>query len=399
MWGLAIVGGVAAIVGLDLTVMSLLSRHELGRQLFVFDPHIGPLHRPHVDRTVPWPEASGGSVRFRTDALGLREDRSAAPPRAVRRVLVFGDSHTDGVVSNAASFPNIAEARLEARGRSVHVDNAGVGYFSLYQQLLLFRRLLDLRPEGAVFTLYTGNDWYEILRSPTGAYLEERGGAILERPPAIWTGWAFRLRAHSLIGRGAVTLWRRWLGSPDAALLRDAARVSAPVLWQSLTQARYFTQQPEEFQRADRLHRYVVQQILDTATERGVAVLFVLLPTKIQVEPGADREAIALLERRLQLGRADRMDAAVRQAFTRIVEEQPAELLDPLDAFRAASRDSGELYWRRDYHLGERGHRLLGELLAARLEPLLEGAHAAGGRPPARNGGPGAGPWPSRRPW
>src|SRR5919205_2386365 len=83
-----------------------LQRHEI----------IGYEHRPAVDFAIPLAEHAGSSFRFRTNNLGLRRDRptSVARSAGTLRVLILGDSHTDGYVDNDETFSTMLEASLKA---------------------------------------------------------------------------------------------------------------------------------------------------------------------------------------------------------------------------------------------------------------------------------------------
>src|SRR5690606_18882269 len=84
---------------------------------------------PNLEVRVPWPEHPNGEYVMRTNALGMREDEEVDPCRPDLRILVTGDSHTDGICANSESFCNRLEARLAAEdgGRTVEALNAAAG--------------------------------------------------------------------------------------------------------------------------------------------------------------------------------------------------------------------------------------------------------------------------------
>jgi hypothetical protein len=100
---------------------------------------------------------------FRRWPLTPEEVRGLQQPAL--RILVTGDSHTDGVCNNSESFTNLLEAELSAAhpGEAIEALNAGKGAYSFYNYLGVLERLLPLRPDVFVVAVYGGNDFVESL--------------------------------------------------------------------------------------------------------------------------------------------------------------------------------------------------------------------------------------------
>src|SRR5262245_5827859 len=96
----------------------------------VYDPVAYVLEKPDSSSTWKWEEHRGGELTKRTNNLGFNEDQPTEIRKHGLRILVAGDSHTEGVVNNSESFCNVAERLLQqSLGRKdVEVLNAGVGY-------------------------------------------------------------------------------------------------------------------------------------------------------------------------------------------------------------------------------------------------------------------------------
>jgi hypothetical protein len=113
---------------------------------YVADATAGHLHRPNVNLEFAWPEHQKGKIIFRTNNLGFREDNDTAIKKADHtvRILVTSDSHTDGVVNNAESFPNLLEDKLNAGSISpgFEVINGGVGYYTFQNYAGFLRKHL-----------------------------------------------------------------------------------------------------------------------------------------------------------------------------------------------------------------------------------------------------------------
>lgn len=179
--------------------------------IYELDPQLGWRHAPNIERTLR--DETGRTIRYVTDARGLRDDPAAAPAAAgARRVLFVGDSFTDGSqVEVAELFP----ARVATLLDGVVTHNAGVGGYSTVQELLLLEQRLDeLRPDLVVLAIYE-NDFIDNLMPYFGGlgprpYLRVTADEVTlvrEPDPARFEPFlppapaAFWLYAHSAIYR------------------------------------------------------------------------------------------------------------------------------------------------------------------------------------------------------
>ncbi|HET9210102.1 MAG TPA: SGNH/GDSL hydrolase family protein, partial [Thermoanaerobaculia bacterium] len=142
----------------------------------------------------------GGKVavfgkRATLNRLGYRSpERPRVKPPGVRRVLLAGGSTTFDVLApdDAATWPRLLEARLQAGGGKVEVWNAGFpGWTSQENVIALAIRDLDLAPDLAV--LYQGiNDLQPAAHQPFDPQYEHghaelaRRALGLELPPPSW---------------------------------------------------------------------------------------------------------------------------------------------------------------------------------------------------------------------
>src|SRR5262245_26748556 len=78
----------------------------------IYDPVAYIVLRPDDDRTFDFPEYPGGKIRFRTNNMGFREDEPTTVEHDTYRILVSGDSHTEGVCANSESLANVLERLL-----------------------------------------------------------------------------------------------------------------------------------------------------------------------------------------------------------------------------------------------------------------------------------------------
>ena len=189
---------------------------------------------PGLERTIPFPDHPEGEFVLRTNDHGFRNDEDVSPVPPDHRVLVIGDSHTDGLCSNAEGFPHLLERALEARcAGTVEVLNASVSAYAFYNYLGVLDSWLELEPDVVVLSVYAGNDFLSLVRQalhfmgrevpPDPAYRDRYARFLSEAPP----------RSKSLLNQ-ALAQASRFAKSPEVAdfafavaceLTREIARV------------------------------------------------------------------------------------------------------------------------------------------------------------------------------
>lgn len=314
--------------------------------IFAFDPVVGFRPRRGVEQrfTVhPLHGApSGGGrdkIRRRSDNLSLIRAEDVVELAPGPRVLLVGDSHLMGVVSNADNASDLLEARLHADGfGGAAVYNGSCGFYNLFQDVLRMRSLRDaLRPDLYLLVVYLGNDWVE-LEDVSIPYLDD---ALAERPPD----------PHPPAETTSARI--SWLGLPEEHLF-----------WQGLNQACYLHLHPERFEPLAAKGRRSLELLRDLARDSGAGVLVTLLPSYDLVFP----ERVAALNPRAHEVQATDANGRLRARLLADAKELGLAAVDPLDAFRADGRED---LFATDYHIFLRGHALLAAQIAPALEALL----------------------------
>lgn len=308
---------------------------ESEKDYYVADPVAGFLHKPNARRSLFLSEREGGTFDLATNNLGFREDRDTAPKKAPGsyRILVTGDSHTDGVVANSESFANRLELRLAAADprRGFEVINGGVGYYGPFQYRRFYRRQAGLAPDLLVVNLFMGNDFIDACRE-----LEQVQGVQNPRPEAY-----------------------------GPRLATANGKIPGTVA-QGLNQVFYLTTFPPMVERSLDATAKQLIALRDEAREDGVPLLVLLLPARIDVDRGEvmsgrlaqgwqllgiGPESLAVQET-LRLGLVDRLRAAG---------------VSHLDFHPSFAADPAGLYWDFDEHLSVRGHDRMAAGLCVRL--------------------------------
>jgi hypothetical protein len=212
----------------------------------------------------------------------------------------------------------------------IEVLNAGIGGTGPHSALALLNKHADLAPDLFIATLFVGNDFAEALRHSdlvTGRVAKQRDAEYFAR-------------AHA------------------------AAQEQPVVMAQGFNQAYLFRYREGDADVALDVTLAVYLEIERVCRERGVELLVVVLPTKVDVDAD-DAETIEGLMAALDLSAADWESNA--DLARRFCDELTAAGIDCLDPSVAMAAEPRPLYWRADHHLNPTGHRLVAEAIRARV--------------------------------
>jgi GDSL-like Lipase/Acylhydrolase family len=335
---------------------------------FERDPLVGHVHRPNAAMTIKRPDHPAGTIEMRTNNLGLRSDHDTAPvkPPGRYRILVLGDSHTEGYCFNRETYPAILEALLRKRfpERDIEVLNAGVAYYSPQQDYLHAMQLLSLRPDLIVVGLYAGNDLLDQVRDAANVSI-----------PLLIDWWYLMLWQNSQLFRSLQGVFQKIQDRTDArpaeyaAALKRGSDVNGPAVWQALNQALYFHYFPAEMPAAEiRVQRALAA--LKRLCEGSCEVLAFVIPAKVSAEWDADATTLESLGRLMGLDPdALRLDALVAIDFARLAREAGLPALS-----LATPCPTTECYYKSDYHLNPDGNRLAASGLATWIAGTMQRA-------------------------
>ena len=372
-----------------------------GQEAYRSHPVLGYEHAPLVEMNVPVAEHANGAFRFRTNNLGLRRnsDTVAQKTSNLFRVLVLGDSQTDGYVDNEESFCQLLEQSLSTQlapfGQRAEVLNAGVVGYSPAQEFLWYQQHgTELEPDLVLVIFYTGNDVVE-LRDPSKPTVDPiRGEAI---PPAEedsprsvagpgrFTTPSFldNIQVIALV-RYAIQIgplakpWRR-LGLPGhlsevggfpVDKVIQVLRACHGCLWQNLRQAVYARRHPErsreDLRKVGDIFLRLNQDILGHGSRMAVTVL----PSRARVEPlWANPE----LNKAAALFGMEEFDFAFEEEVSSTLVSHLASVQIPAILLKEpliAATEIGPLYYNQDWHLTPLGHQIVANALEEALGDL-----------------------------
>lgn len=177
---------VAVSVLLGLGLLEAGVRMFLGDQMILFPRYHASAH--YGDYTIRrlrpnsrfWHTSADGSWEFRTNAQGFRADRDYAveKPEGRLRVLVLGDSHTEGFeVRQDSVFSAVAERYLKAQGLDAEVLNTGVSGFGTAEELVFLENEgFKYRPNVVVLGFF-GNDFNDNMKE--GLFVLDDGRPVV----------------------------------------------------------------------------------------------------------------------------------------------------------------------------------------------------------------------------
>jgi len=335
-------------------------------ELYQPDDVLGWRHRENVRTTI---NSGDGLVQFRTDENGYRIPWNAAPGSSASdlRVLILGDSFLEATAVEAEStIPELLAARLSnATGRTVRVDNTGVGGWDPNQYYMQAKRALAMAKYdlGLVF-LYVGND---LVNKGADRYPPRQPSQLrrFELPKSL--AWKELIRA-------VFYPLNDLLKTRSHLYLFFKTRLEAPLARLGLSDA-YF---PEYFELDKRNAPYwdattgVCAAIRREFAAHGVSVIYTVLPTAYQVDPKVFDAYLRSFRIRRETVDLDQPNELLASRFRR----ESLGFLAPLAEMRRRTTQGVQLYGAVDRHLNAAGQDAVATLLFPMAAAALKDAAA-----------------------
>jgi lysophospholipase L1-like esterase len=322
---------------------------RVARELFPIDVREQPWdelsymrHIPLRHDRVTMAEVPGGGWWMHTNALGMREDAEPLATKPDLRILVTGDSHTDGVCENHDSFPHVLQRELEQRhpGKTIEALNAGKGSFNFYNYLGQLEKFLDLKPDVFVVAVYGPNDFVEVLQPYHYFEGTDRGPGAAKYWPLV---------------EKAIAIDRAWLAQDGLSL-------------------KYFQQYPDEIAVALRAAEETATDVQELCEAHGIQPVFVYLPGLLDTyrrSGGKDPKLEGLADRLYAAIEISQEDAAVHDRMgDEFLAFLAARKIPTLDVRTVFAGKAKRFYWLEDHHIDVDAQREIGMALAPILESI-----------------------------
>ena len=333
---------------------------------------------------------------FNNHGLAETADTPALPPAGVTRIAVVGDSHTMCACPPAESFTNQLESVLNQRAGAVRFEvlNGGQGRYSPYQYFVRLRTVLaPLKPSHAVVVVYAGNDLADLVRHDDRPYLTEENGKFVHHDPvfmvhtdpnsrpvlrnsalyntvaqAVDSSIGYQVSRATLLLRNTADFG---YGPVDAfqymSSVRKLTNTSVGLMTQVLHQYNWFRHFPATTQTALRYNREVIRLFKDFAAQQGFSLTYVVLPSKVEIEPDDMRDVwtkVAGYDASLTAANVAAFNRMYSSETIKAARELGVEVVDLHDSLIARKSAGTRLYYRDDMHLTPEGHKAAGEILA-----------------------------------
>src|SRR5579863_2320848 len=408
-----------ALVTLVLSVsLSVLLAEVVLRALGVkaVPPHYGDaalgLGAPiRADETFDFPEY-GGKLRMRTNNMGFHEDADTpvAKKPATYRIAFVGDSQTAGECTNEENYPNIFEQKLNAAaGRQEYeVINAAVGRYSPYQYYVRAERdVIPLKPDHLIVGIYLGNDYMDLIRHDDRPYLTIGSGGEIRnhrpefilfddptKPPSRIASSRVYSEMRTTLGPGVYYQYTRarmltecfsgpgrhfWDFAGYMMEVKRLTDISLGLMTQSLLQNVWFHHFPETYKTASTLNRHVMKLFKDLCDRNGIQLTYVLVPTKVRVEPedvAGIFAKLAVRDRTLTPARLSAFEDEIAEDVLRSCNDLQVDVID-LRAEMINSKGGVRRYYPEEMHLNPAGNQLIADILRKKMEhPELRENHS-----------------------
>jgi len=344
------------------------------------------------------------SVTIQRNERGYRTDLSEvelARPNDWFELAVTGDSHTDQCMTNEEMHFGVMAGELTAAGVENAVFSFGAGRYSpLQEYLAVVQGVRDFESDALVINLYTGNDFYDILRVDDRPHLVESVDGYEIAPPVWYTfddpTKVKRSRIAHAVGQvsdqvGVGTTWTRlrylraaardqgggvgsvvgYLSDIRRATQSDAGYAAAFAA-QILNQQLFFWHFPGTRQESvDR-----IAYLLSMIREEHPGILLVMSPIpsyQLAGEQPVDQMFLDVLESLpFTYEEGAQLEGELYAELRGVAESNGWLFVDNLETLRGYDR-SERLYNDFDYHVTRTAMELIGRTQAESILEYLEG--------------------------
>ncbi len=309
-----------------------------------YDPDCYYIYTPNLRNNARNQDHPAGGFPLWTNSLGIRRDTELSITKPKVRVVVAGDSHVDGVCSNAENLCSLIERDLcDKYGEdAAEVLNFANGGYSFYNYLGVLHRVLRLGIEIDAFVLivYGGNDF-----ANTHLWHHFRG----EAPPMATAQKRLAMRNEIIAGE-------------------DAGHFG-----QYMLQVEYARSRPREIPIMRQMAREVTEEMQRLCDANNIDFLVAFLPSPLQALEQAPKEAstepTARMMAKLNL-KPKHLEILKTNAdhYLATLGELGIEAVDLRPHFQAQTQI---LYWKSDSHINLAGHRVVADVLRPWVEARI----------------------------
>lgn len=287
------------------------------------------VHKPNIQIYDHWgtPQQKLTTER-RTNNLGFREDLDIVAKKTNEyRILVTGDSHTDGVLKhNPESFVNIWEEKLNASDSTTFYNciNGGVGYYTFRNYLGFLKKYKYLKPDIYLINVFTGNDFRE------APMFEDDRTSV------------------SNVFRNIYIRTKRKFYTKE--------KKEIPFT-QGIEQTLYFEAFPSEKQKSMRLAQKYMLEIKALCAQENIKLIVTLLPSKMETNSEFAQKIQQLF------GISDHEMETNERLTDQFSDWLHTENIFTINLKKPLQQATEKVFWDEDLHINPNAHRIIGEVL------------------------------------
>jgi hypothetical protein len=300
---------------------------------YVYDPIAGHAHKINAKRHYFWPEHKDGNIILKTNNFGFRRDTDTFSNKKGKiRILLTGDSNVSGVINNSESCCAILENLLNQSyiDKSYEVINSAVGYYCPQNYLGIIKKYLYLSPDIYIVIVYGGNDFIETCAL---------SGCQKSQDPDYY------------------------------AKLKKVSAFIPGGIGQGINQIYYFKCYPESIEISLKEVKNNIHSIKDICESNHIELIVLLLPSKIDIEWFTDEVNVNKVKNLLKLTDADlQINIELLNKMSFWLNNNKINHLNLYDCLKGKDH---KLFWNKDYHLNDYGHKIVAETLFATYRDLF----------------------------
>jgi hypothetical protein len=294
------------------------------------------VHQPNYLRTFSWPEHPDSEITFKTNNLGFRnqEDINVSKSPNEVRILITGDSHTDGVVNNNESMAAVLAKKLNSEvevgdsDSTFTVINGGHGFYSFKNYFGLVKKYRYLGLKHFIIIVFTGNDFRETL-------LYEKEAKSF---PFVMKNISYRIKRKLRLDWG-----------------HDIP------LNQGIDQEYYFSEYPEDEAAALDIAEDYMLKIEEFCDSNNINLTVALLPARTDIDSTFSKRV------NTELGLGEKVTKKNKDIVRQFKTWMKHKNIKVLDLEKPLSKANNKIYWDKDLHINNNAHQIIGDFLYNQL--------------------------------
>jgi lysophospholipase L1-like esterase len=301
---------------------------------------------------------------FFTNSIGCRDPREPATPKpdGLKRILVMGDSFTEGYRYEETIAPRLEKQLSEAfESSKFEVINCGCTTYSpILHYLRLKHQLLALQPDYIILNIDL-TDIYDDYWRYRPKYKVGADGEPLSSGSAPSSGWGRRVKdlakESSYLFRLISGIRGKALSQAEAGASLAASDIPPPLPEHVFAYHWSIPVESEEWNTHVRFCLGNILRVVELCNRQAVQIAITMYPHRQQIKPD---EGGVLWHREFE------------RRVEQLCREQGVSFFSAYDGLSRAFNEGQPIYREKDIHFTNLGHRLWADLISDHFINLLD---------------------------